>query len=234
MSTLTHRVLKFLRELFVIFIGVLLALAGENYVQSRNTKTLEKGYLNSLLSELDESLFVALDDQDRLHMLDSAAWTLVNLAQGVHNTPLDSSRYQNPCELLSYINSIIEPDIYKSVYEDLKVTGNFQTISNQSLRQRIIKHYERALYEEKWCKEIRDNLAPPYKSWAIDILTAGEYFGEESCDRRRVMKSLNNQDVLNNLKKVRVVAVENGLYLQGRIESTRSLMKLINDELKGL
>jgi len=221
--------LKSVKELFIVFLGVLLALVGENFVRSANDKALEKEYLTELLGELDISVSVAIADRSRLHTLDSSVMKLIGMIENDRELSQDCDC--DPCRLINQISGVIEPDIYKSIYEDLKSTGNLKVISNSRLRQEIVMYYERIIYFEKWSRDIRNNLFPFYSKQLIAAVTPEEFYGKAPCDNERVVKLLKQKEIIDNLKTARIMASENGAFLDERIRKTQEITKSITEEL---
>lgn len=221
--------LKSVKELFIVFLGVLLALVGENFVQSANDRALEKEYLTELLGELDISVSVAIGDRRRIHTVDSSAMVLIGMIK--NDRVLSQDCHCDPCWLINQISGVIEPDIYKSIYEDIKSTGNIKVISNSRLRQEIVMYYERTIYLEKWSRDIRNNLFPFYSKQLIAAITAEEFYGKSPCANERVIKRINQKEVIDDLNNARIMARENGAFLDERIRRTQEIMKSINEEL---
>ncbi len=217
---------KILKEFAIIFFGVILALAGENYIEYLNDRSSEKDYLKGLLEELEVTKSIYVSDRQRYNQTDSAAAILINISKTTDTTSYDL------CRLLQIISQLIEPDIYKSVYEDLKSTGHLSLIRNTYLRHGIITYYQRELYEEKWANDIRDNLFKPYDKWPTDLLTVDEFGGLATCDSKRILRLLKQEQSVNNLSRARKMSIQNGKTLEERIERTDELIRFIRAVLR--
>jgi hypothetical protein len=219
------KALKLIREFMIIFAGVVLALSGENYMEYLNDRVSEKNYLHDFLEELESSRYVYEDDRRRYYGVDSAAMNLITIA-----VTGDVSNH-NPCKLVQNVTQLIEPDIYNSVYDEIKSSGNLDLIQSRELRIYIVQYYQRQMYEQKWAQEVSASLFHHSERNIIDLLTVDEFSGNSPCDKRRILKSLSQKDIIESLGRARKVAIVNGASLEDRIEYVDKVIGRIKEEL---
>jgi hypothetical protein len=122
-------------EVFLIVVGVLTALAVNNWNDERRQRRVEVAMLGQLRAELARDLVVlrAMDDEIRERESRMVA-LLGDLERG--SLPGDASDAR-----FGAVLRIWEPPLSRSVYETLKVRG-LDLVANDGLRLRVVKLYE--------------------------------------------------------------------------------------------
>jgi len=147
-------------EVFLVVIGILIALQVNNWNEHRVQKTSIKNYLVNLDQEIENDIL----NLDRLTHYNSFRFHSLQHLLNLANSPMLDLSY--PDTIRSFKNNIIwnqelpkDPDFeflklsflwstrgankpYTSTtFEDLKSTGLFSSISNESLKQQINHYY---------------------------------------------------------------------------------------------
>lgn len=125
-----------LLQVFLIFIGVLAALAVENFKDSLSDRQREKEYLLAFREALTSDTASVNRELVRCHeklMASKEMLALVTTNSSVTPETFDA--------LSTSIIMLIHPIYNFAIYEDLKSSSNLRLITNSSLRTAIILHY---------------------------------------------------------------------------------------------
>jgi hypothetical protein len=127
-------------EFVMLVVGILLALAVNNWVEDRRDARIERQYLERLVRDLDQTL-ETLDEFARFETRQSAdgAAAYRALANGV--APADRDAVAHALSNLTTRRTI---RITRATYSNLIGTGDMRMISSASLRDQIVRHYEQS------------------------------------------------------------------------------------------
>ncbi len=135
-------VLYAIGEIFLVMVGILLALQVNNWNHRRENRTAEHKYLQSIrydLSKQDEILTGLIKDHG--HYITYASNALNIMDNNTYQEKLDSLYIYLRKSAGSRTFSVI----YKT-YDELKSTGDFEIMMNSNNKERIIEIY-RSLHE---------------------------------------------------------------------------------------
>jgi hypothetical protein len=125
-------------ELVLLVLGILIALAVNDWMQDRRDAQTERQYLELLARDLDQDLEV---------LKEFAAYEERQTADGVMayralRDPAEVADKEAIAEALSRLMSRRTLRLVRATYTDLLSTGNIRLIRNTGLRDRIVKLYE--------------------------------------------------------------------------------------------
>jgi hypothetical protein len=128
-------------ELIIIILGVLIALAVDNWNSDRAERTLEKSYLTALGNDLRaDSTFLAGIELPALAQKDSALAVVAPIARGLSPIPVDTVGFLRVVSLAGRLGagafSTKQP-----TYDELLSTGRLRLIQSQELRAQLVAHY---------------------------------------------------------------------------------------------
>ncbi|MGB4837428.1 MAG: DUF6090 family protein [Saprospiraceae bacterium] len=127
-------------EIFLVVIGILIALQINNWNEDRKSGILELAYLKNLIEDLKADI-----DYTELNVLNRYDKKIKSLELG---KAYFQGNYE-PEDTISFLEEIryggvfgnIVWDFKKTTYDELINTGNFRKIKNDSLRNAIIDYY---------------------------------------------------------------------------------------------
>ena len=147
---------RIIAEFFVIFLGVTLSLAADDWLQNREDRGIERVLLQELTADLQADSLGLSDMQDRMRDWDEAAVWLWRFGE-VTSTSADAGLEQ-ALRLLTITN--YQP--VASAYTSLKDGGQLSLVTDPKLRRQIIEYYEvdqaYILQLEARVKEYNDDL----------------------------------------------------------------------------
>ncbi len=123
-------------DLLLTFVGVLSALAVDNFRESMVENNREKEYLVAFRDALKLDTATINTELERCYFKQKAAVKFIELIEN-----RDSISNENFEEATQSILMLIDPAYNTATYEDLKSTGNSRIIRNRELRNAIITHY---------------------------------------------------------------------------------------------
>lgn len=126
-------------EIFLVMIGIILALQFNNWNITRNNNKLESKYLNNLKIELEKHIEIYKDHSNyvdkRLHSID---YILTHLDRPSQELVVDSMVVH--LNLMQWVGNI---RVDTNLYEDLINTGNLNLITNETLRLEIQDYFHK-------------------------------------------------------------------------------------------
>ena len=130
-------------EILLVMIGILLAIQVNNWNQGQKNNKSESVYLNSVYSDLKEqSLMLEERISFENRNVESTQKAVDLIDNNLYNQNIDSLRRLILRSLGTRTFSTSD-----ATYDDLKSTGNLQLISDNQLKNKIIKLYN-SVYEE--------------------------------------------------------------------------------------
>lgn len=145
-------------EIFLVVIGILIALQINNWNENRKLDQQEKSYLNRLIQENKSDVLTFAAEIERLEMNNEKISNLSNAFKDKDSS--DSLLVQSVSEFMIYgsLYPRFNPSI--STYEDLSSTGNLGIIKDTGLRDQIVKHYQ-SYQAVEWDYKINTDWATP-------------------------------------------------------------------------
>jgi hypothetical protein len=125
-------------ELLLLVLGILIALAVDDWVQSRRDARMERDYLQLLVRDLER------DDEIRKEFI---GYEELQVKDGIEayralRTSVEPADREAVAGKLSRLSSRRTLRLVRATYTDLVSTGNLRLISNPVLRDRVVKYYE--------------------------------------------------------------------------------------------
>jgi hypothetical protein len=172
-------------QLVLIIVGVLSALAVDNYRETIQEHRTEKEYLLSLRSAVQEDTVVLKAEIQRIYNKINGTTELINLAKS--GNVIDEGKFEN---ILTDVIMLVRPRFITAVYEELKFTGNFKLIRNKELKSLIISYYS----DNETIQKENDRELGGYPMIFMDHLTFDEMEGRTPFDQKRIFKVLESDD----------------------------------------
>jgi len=125
-------------ELLLLVLGILIALAVDDWVQSRRDARMERDYLQLLVRDLerDDEILREFIGFEELQVKDGVE------AYRALRTTVEPADREAVAGKLSRLSSRRTLRLVRATYTDLVSTGNLRLISNPVLRDRVVKYYE--------------------------------------------------------------------------------------------
>jgi hypothetical protein len=125
-------------ELLLLVLGILIALAVDDWVQSRRDARMERDYLQLLVRDLerDDDILKEFIGFEELQTNDGIE------AYRALRTTVEPADREAVARKLSRLTSRRTLRLVRATYTDLVSTGNLRLISNSVLRDRVVKYYE--------------------------------------------------------------------------------------------
>ena len=140
---LRSRVIRMGAELLVIVVGVLVALAVDEWSGSLDERELEREYLQALAMDLEEdSTAYARALVPNLEEALTALRTVVPVARGADAMPSDTVGFLTLMWESTF--SVSQFEERRTTFEELLATGNLSLIQSPELRASIVSYYEQA------------------------------------------------------------------------------------------
>lgn len=138
---LRSRVIRMGAEFLVIVVGVLVALAVDEWSSSVQERELEREYLQSLSIDLaEDSAAYAGALAPNLEEALAALRTIVPVARGVEAMPIDTVGFVRLMWESRF--SVTQFEERRTTFEELLATGNLNLIRSAELRASIVSYYE--------------------------------------------------------------------------------------------
>jgi hypothetical protein len=215
-----------LLQVFLIFIGVLAALAVENFKSSLSDRQREKEYLLAFREALTSDTASVNRELVRCHeklMASREMLALLTTNSSVSPEAFDA--------LSTSIIMLIHPIYNFAIYEDLKSSSNLRLITNASLRTAIILHYTQL--NDVTQIELPTELRISYNQAFTDQLEYEEFTFEKEFNPGlvigRIRKDEQAQLYLKRLQKD-VTTIRNTL-LHSILPRSLDLLDKVNEEI---
>ena len=129
-----------LGEIFLVVIGILIALSINTWNENRKLDQQEKSYLNRLIQENKSDVLTFAAEIERLEKNNEKIANFSNAFKDSDSS--DSLLVHSASEFMIYgsLYPRFNPSI--STYEDLSSTGNLGIIKDTGLRDQIVTHYQ--------------------------------------------------------------------------------------------
>lgn len=178
----------FFIQLVLIVVGVLSALAVDNYREILQEHRLEKEYLINLRNSIQSDTVVLKYEIQRTYNKINAITELLSLAKS--SSTVEQEKFGN---MITDVIMLIKPNFIMAIYEELKFTGNFKLIRNNELKSLIITYYTSNVIIQQ--ENDRDS---GYNSALLDHLTFDEMEYRTPFDQQRIYKAIQQDEHLRN------------------------------------
>jgi len=220
---------NFFVELLLIILGVLSALAVENFRESLAESKKEKEYLLALRDAIQSDTAVIKKEIQRCFSKKNACTVFLQLTEGNSQQEIPQDKFD---DMAASIMMLIDPVYNTAIYEDLKSSGNLKIISNTELRNSVISYYA-DLYK------ISDRfgdlaLFTSYNENFTDLLDVDEFsFDEELSQGKIISRIKGNENAKIYLKRLqkRTLVIRN-LFIYQMLPESLDLLDKVNQELE--
>ena len=147
----TSRYLKYaIGEIFLVVIGILIALSINNWNEDQKSANQEILYLKRLLSENNQDL---LTFSRNIKTLEKGNETIVNFSEALKNDTIVDAKLIHAANDY-FANGSLYPVFTSSTstFDDLSSTGNLKVITNTNLRDSIVQYYAMHQQIAEWIK----------------------------------------------------------------------------------
>jgi len=130
-------------EFVVVVVGILVALAVDDWRQARADRALEQHLLTSLIQDLEaDSSDAALQDGASRRVFESAARLLAVIDSQIAGTSPQSS-VQGLSQHLARLVFLAELEISDGTYAEMIATGSLRVLRDPDLRRQVSQYYSR-------------------------------------------------------------------------------------------
>ena len=201
-----------LGETLIVVVGVLIALAVDNWREERREERTEEQYLSSLLEDLDSD-FAELDRAGGQARTAAAAARTVLAVLGGQTRSISGGSLALSVEHAGFLYF---PAYFPYTFDELVSTGNLRIIRDPELRRKIAAYYNLIESEKQWWDRYRGvqarytaamqgTLGPDIRS----RITLGNALEVSEDNRRRILRELSTRADLR-------AALEGMIWLQER------------------
>lgn len=225
-------------EIFLVVIGILIALQVNNYNEQRKTEIKEKKYLVSIKNELLNNLEVIKAEAEHLNTSLKAQRQVMSLI----NSKIDTISENELSKILGLsFNRGIQLKYQDGTFKELLYSGGLIAIANDSIRNKITSWEGRMIIvtaQEEGVFEARNGVTEYIMEFGdfkiiLDDLGAAEYLGMEKSIKRVENKELLKSKIFENNLALYIVV---GTTLQFEYEQLErdihNLLRMINNEIK--
>lgn len=244
-NRITRYLVYALGEIFLVVIGILIALQVNNWNEERKMNLLEVSYYESLLQDLrTDSIEYAFRKRNAGTNIDK----MLNIIDFIDNDyDLDGLTMRDVMwrgvlyqDTLALVMSLAQagflqfPQIYDNTIIDLKTTGNLKLLKNKTLKDNILFYYNMHSLHQQWAETympIRTEIDKTINGILNPRIRAG-YLSEEAL---HLSNDEFNQIVLNMKGKIELKELATGMYhthwriINNADERLGSLEELMND-----
>lgn len=133
-------------EIFIVVVGILIALGVNSWRQSLADRHTETQYLRSLLKDLDNDSTELAWAEHQARVYERAGWTVLGVLHGEKAAiPGDSLALA-----VEYAGFLYFPAYFPYTFSELVNTGNLRIIRNPKLRRAIAAYYNLIDSEKQW------------------------------------------------------------------------------------
>ncbi len=180
-----QRVYDIFVQLLLIIVGVLSALAVDNYRESVQEHRTEREYLIGLLNAVRTDTAMLKNEIQRTYTKVNSISELLRLTNA--NSTIDDEKFSN---LVTDALMLIRPNYLRAVYDELQFTGNFKLIQNNELKLAIIGYYSDVAIIQR--EKERDESYPPE---VMKLFSLEELEFKVPFDQRRIFKAIQNNQM---------------------------------------
>ena len=206
---------RFLAEIVIVVLGVLIALAVDNWRDQRRERGMEQIYLKRIVVELQR-------DTAEIHERLRDVPKIVAALDFALREMSDEDQVRDTAALLKAIiestpYAWVQSPPHAATFEDLKSTGNLGLIKDDSLRDAIVKYYFNAHYVDQRV----DTRRPGYGAITYRLLPRGttEFSVSDSLtaeERLKTVKRLRDANLIPD-----ILAERNFIKFFGQMQTIR-------------
>lgn len=213
-------------ELFLIFVGVLAALAVENFRQLAQEKRAEQVYLLGFRDAIRADTAMIKSEIQRCYLKLKASSELLKLADS--RQVASEEEFE---EMITLVIMLINPTYETAIYEELKASGNIQIVSSEELRNAIISYYVLVDRTNEFYMASITEFG--YNELFTDLIDTEEFALERPFSQTviidRLRKSQEGKRYLQRLQK-RIITLHNSLFYT-QLPRAHDLLDKLNREL---
>ena len=148
LTTLSQKWPEYAIESVVIIASILGAFWLDNWNQERSDHKKQTLYIDRLISEIENDLIVF---EDQINFLKLGIESVENFSKALKDPKAEDAKVIEAAQQFFKYGSISPIfQVSRSTFNDLSNTGNLHVISDQSLREQLVKYYDMAgLTEER-------------------------------------------------------------------------------------
>ena len=224
-------------EIFLVVIGILIALSINTWNENRKLDQQEKSYLNRLIQENKSDVLTFAAEIERLENNNQKITNLSNAFKDQDSS--DSLLVHSASEFMIYgsLYPRFNPSI--STYEDLSSTGNLGIIKDTGLRDQIVTHYQ-SYQAVEWDYKINADWAMPIDAplfihtdaLIFDTAITSFLFPEESEENLADDLRANREIYLRNAAIHYWINKDCIIMLKEIKEDTSTLIKILEEAIK--
>jgi hypothetical protein len=224
-------------EIFLVVIGILIALSINTWNENRKLDQQEKSYLNRLIQENKSDVLTFAAEIERLENNNQKITNLSNAFKDKECS--DSLLVHSASEFMIYgsLYPRFNPSI--STYEDLSSTGNLGIIKDTGLRDQIVTHYQ-SYQAVEWDYKINADWAMPIDAplfihtdaLIFDTAITSFLFPEESTKKLADDLKANREIYLRNAAIHYWINKDCIIMLQQIKDDTSVLIEILEDAIK--
>ena len=177
-----QRVYDIFVQLLLIIVGVLSALAVDNYRESVQEHRTEREYLIGLLNAVRTDTAMLKNEIQRTYTKINAVSGLLRVANST--STIDDEKFSN---IVTDAIMLIRPNYLTAVYEELQFTGNFKLIQNNELKLAIISYYSDVAIIQR-----ENEKNESYPAEVMKLLSLEELEFKVPFYQRRIFKAIQN------------------------------------------
>jgi hypothetical protein len=225
-------------EIFLVVIGILIALSINTWNENRKLDQQEKSYLNRLIQENKSDVLTFAAEIERLENNNQKITNLSNAFKDSDSS--DSLLVHSASEFMIYgsLYPRFNPSI--STYEDLSSTGNLGIIKDTGLRDQIVTHYQ-SYQAVEWDYKINADWAMPIDAplfihtdaLIFDTDITSFLFPEESIEKLANDLRANREIYLRNAAIHYWINKDCIIMLKEIKEDTTAIIEVLEEHLKG-
>jgi hypothetical protein len=143
---------RFLAEFFIVALGVLAALAADNWNDSRKERDIERAFLAGIATDMEqnvESLDRAIGQADINRKALQRVMRGIESGQSQWQTPDDFVRDLILCTYLGI------PQLSSIAFDELRSTGSLRLIRDDAFKRRLSEYYANFGYHGQFHEEYR-------------------------------------------------------------------------------
>ena len=141
---------RLLAEFVVIAIGVMAALAVDNWNDDRKDRIAEREYLDGIAADLQSTAEGLADTREAAADNQEALYLLIAIAKGGSTPPAEAL-----VEALIRSTYLGLPRVSEITFRELVSTGSLRLISNSDFKRRLAEFYREFEYSSQWHSEYR-------------------------------------------------------------------------------
>lgn len=226
-------------EIFLVVIGILIALQVNNFNEQRRANVREKNYLLSMDSELSDNLEIVQTEIKSLDKSIDSQRQLIALINSSKDTIQETE--------LSRILAVSFSQVYKLKYQDgtfkeLLYSGGLEFISNESIKNEVaswegrmtaVRKQEEGVYDARE-KIIHYMIDKKVFKVMLDDVGISDYFQVQKSNKRNTSsKMLLTSPVFENLLSYHIALnISQKSYYENLEGEIDNLLQMVKEELK--